>query len=69
MLLLWVYYSAQIIFLGAEFTEVYARRLGSGIQPDEDAVALTKEARAQQGITSEDEVKRQAHAQGSANRS
>ena len=69
LLLLWVYYSAQIIFLGAEFTEVYARRLGSGIQPDEDAVALTKEARAQQGITSEDEVKRQAHAQGSANRS
>ena len=43
LLLLWVYYSAQIIFLGAEFTEVYARRLGSGIQPDEDAVALTKD--------------------------
>jgi membrane protein len=27
--LLWVYYSAQILFLGAEFTQVYARRCGS----------------------------------------
>ncbi|MES2466395.1 MAG: YihY/virulence factor BrkB family protein [Verrucomicrobiota bacterium] len=29
ILLIWVYYSAQIFFFGAEFTEVYARRLGS----------------------------------------
>jgi membrane protein len=28
-LVIWVYYSAQIIFLGAEFTQVYARRYGS----------------------------------------
>lgn len=49
-LLLWVYYSAQILFLGAEFTQVYAREYGSKIQPDEDAVAVTEEARAQQGI-------------------
>ena len=33
VLLLWVYYSAQIIFLGAEFTQVYARRYGSEIVP------------------------------------
>jgi hypothetical protein len=29
VLLIWVYYSAQIVFLGAEFTQVYARRFGS----------------------------------------
>lgn len=29
LLLVWVYYSAQIFLFGAEFTEVYARRLGS----------------------------------------
>ncbi|ATB26607.1 YihY/virulence factor BrkB family protein [Melittangium boletus] len=29
VVLLWVYYSAQILFLGAEFTQVYARRHGS----------------------------------------
>jgi len=28
VILLWVYYSAQIVFLGAEFTKVYSRRLG-----------------------------------------
>jgi membrane protein len=28
VILLWVYYSALIIFLGAEFTQVYARRFG-----------------------------------------
>ncbi len=27
--LIWIYYSAQIFFFGAEFTEVYARRRGS----------------------------------------
>ncbi len=29
LLLLWVYYSSQILFFGAEFTEVYSRRYGS----------------------------------------
>jgi membrane protein len=29
LVLLWIYYSAQILLLGAEFTEVYSRRYGS----------------------------------------
>jgi len=29
LLLLWIYYSAQIMLVGAEFTEVYSRRHGS----------------------------------------
>lgn len=29
LVLLWIYYSAQILFFGAEFTEVYSRRYGS----------------------------------------
>lgn len=29
ILLIWVYWSAQILFFGAEFTQVYARRFGS----------------------------------------
>jgi membrane protein len=33
VLLLWVYYSAQIIFVGAEFTQVYARKYGREIRP------------------------------------
>lgn len=33
-LLLWVYVSAQILFLGAELTEVYATHFGRGIRQD-----------------------------------
>ncbi|MDB6064866.1 MAG: Ribonuclease [Pedosphaera sp.] len=33
VILLWVYYSAQILFFGAEFTRVYACRLGKRAEP------------------------------------
>src|SRR5918993_2146572 len=35
--LLWVYYSSLIFFLGAEFTKVYASEYGSGVVPAENA--------------------------------
>jgi len=38
--LLWVYYSSLIFFLGAEFTQVYARQYGSGVTPAENAEPL-----------------------------
>ena len=34
LLLLWIYYSAQILFFGAEFTQVYANKFGSRIVPE-----------------------------------
>ena len=34
ILLLWVYYSCQILLLGAEFTRVYAQRLGRRPRPE-----------------------------------
>jgi len=37
-LVVWVYYTSQIVFLGAEFTQVYARRFGSRIEPSKNAV-------------------------------
>jgi membrane protein len=37
-LIVWVYYSAQILFLGAEFAQVYATRFGSHIVPTANAV-------------------------------
>jgi membrane protein len=37
-LVVWVYYAAQILFMGAEFTQVQARRNGAGIRPDKNAV-------------------------------
>ena len=37
VLLVWVYYSAQILFLGAEFTQVHASERGRRIIPAENA--------------------------------
>ena len=46
ILLLWVYYSCQILLLGAEFTRVYAQRQGSKPNPEsfaeKDLDALSK---------------------------
>lgn len=53
IILLWVYYSAQILFLGAEFTQVYAGQFGSRIVPAEDALRLTDTDRARQGMPPE----------------
>jgi membrane protein len=49
-LLVWVYYSAQILFLGAEFTKVWSRRHGARLMPTPGAMPVTEEARAQAGI-------------------
>jgi membrane protein len=48
VLLVWVYYSAQILFLGAEITQVYANRYGSRIVPTANAEFVGDPARAQQ---------------------
>ena len=50
VVLIWVYYSAQIVFLGAEFTQAYARSRGSRIKPAPNALPVTHESRAQQGM-------------------
>jgi membrane protein len=39
-LVIWVYYSSQVVLVGAEFTEAYARRFGSQITPDDKAISL-----------------------------
>lgn len=38
ILLLWVYFSAMILYFGAEFTKAYALKFGSQIHPDDYAV-------------------------------
>ena len=47
LLLIWIYYSAQILLFGAEFTQVYANQLGSKIVPE------GKKETAQPGATPE----------------
>ncbi len=50
VIVVWVYYSAQILLFGAEFTKVWARRRGSGFVPEKTAMPVTQEARAEQGM-------------------
>lgn len=38
--LVWVYYSAQILLFGAEFTQIYATEYGSHVEPKEHAVKV-----------------------------
>ena len=40
--LIWVYYSAQLLLFGAEFTQVYANEFGSHIEPEAHAVKVVK---------------------------
>lgn len=43
IILLWVYYASVILYLGAEFTKVYAYTKGNGIRPNETAVYIIKQ--------------------------
>ena len=45
IILLWVYFSAFILYFGAEFTKAYAFHFGSAIKPNEYAVAIKIESR------------------------
>jgi membrane protein len=40
LILLWVSYSCLIMFFGAEFTQVYAKRYGHKIEPNEHAIRV-----------------------------
>jgi membrane protein len=41
LILVWAYYSAQILFFGAEFTQVYANTYGSRIRPKDTVPSAT----------------------------
>jgi membrane protein len=45
VIMVWIYYSAMILFLGAEFTQVWATEKGGGIEPEEGAVHVETKTR------------------------
>jgi membrane protein len=53
IILVWVYYAAQILFFGAELTQVYARRHGSRIG-SEDSLPAAKEIESQKAPAAEE---------------
>jgi membrane protein len=50
VLLVWLYYAAQIFLFGAELTKAYANQFGSRIRPKPNAEAVTPAVRAQEGL-------------------
>jgi membrane protein len=44
ILLMWIYYSAQIVYFGAEFTKVFAKYRGHRVVPTENATSMTQES-------------------------
>jgi membrane protein len=40
VILAWIYYTAAILYIGAEYTQVYAEAIGSQIEPAEYAVSV-----------------------------
>lgn len=51
LLLVWIYYSAIIVFLGAEFTQAWARAHGREIVPEPGAVRVIEATRELPGAT------------------
>jgi membrane protein len=42
LILAWVYYSAIILYFGAEFTKVYAKNHGNKIIPNDYSIQIRK---------------------------
>jgi membrane protein len=61
VILLWMYLSAMILLIGAEFTQVWARRLGKRIEPSKGAVRMVRstaaEIRRDDGIAASEKQK------------
>jgi len=60
VILLWVYYSAMILYFGAEFTKFYAVHVGDEIKPSEYAVTV-EQVEQEKGKMSIQEMEKNKH--------
>jgi membrane protein len=56
VILLYIYYASVILYLGAEFTQVYARYRGARFEPSKYAVRITDFERAEQGMPRQHQI-------------
>lgn len=61
ILVVWIYYSAQIVLYGAEVTQVYATRYGSGIVPKKGAQRAGAEGAAYSPVERSGQPERRHH--------
>jgi membrane protein len=64
VLLIWLYYSAQIFLFGAELTKAYANQFGSPVIPKEHAERITAPGSTQQVLAPSSNMRKTAGAQG-----
>lgn len=50
IILLWAFYSAQVLLFGAEFTAVYANECGSRLVAEDDAIAVREPAKSKAAV-------------------
>jgi membrane protein len=62
IILIWVYYSSQILLFGAELCRTLRKRSGKEIVPTDNAILLTDESAASQGMPSHDHLDRRGQA-------
>jgi membrane protein len=43
VILIWIYYASHIVLYGAEFTQAWANKFGSGIRPEEGAAIVAEQ--------------------------
>ena len=65
VVLIWTYYSSQILFFGAEVVRAYANRYDRHVVPTDQAVSMTKVELATQGTPSLQDLDRAAKQQSS----
>ncbi len=61
LILLWTSYSCLILFFGAEFTQVYARRYGHWVQASDHAKDLNEDSQDKTGKKGEGKIKKMFH--------
>lgn len=54
ILLIWIYYSAQIFLLGAEFTQVYSKKFGSRKRAERYPISIAENAPVRQELDHEE---------------
>lgn len=67
IILVWVYYTAVILYFGAEFTKVYSVKYGSKILPNDYAVFVKVKEEELPPNASLDEAKKDEHPRGDSN--
>ncbi len=61
VILLYVYYSSLILYLGAEFTKVYTEHCGTRIQPSRYAVRVSNQTQSESAVSARREQHRPQH--------